>query len=89
MTDWYVYVLINDAGISYTGIAIDIAARLSMHNNGTGAKFTRGRGPWTVLHTEGPMAHGDALRREFVIKQDRRFKKTLKERGAGKDRERI
>ncbi len=78
MCDYFVYVLINDAGITYTGIAKDVDARLQSHNRGTGARFTRGRGPWRVLHREGPMSHGDALRREAAIKKDRAFKSVLK-----------
>ena len=76
---YYVYVLLNGAGIAYTGIAKDVAARLDQHNCGTGARFTRGRGPWRVVHTEGPMGHGDALRREAHIKRDRAFKAGLKQ----------
>jgi putative endonuclease len=78
MERWFVYVLINAAGIAYTGIALDVAERLARHNSGAGAKFTRGRGPWRVAHVEGPLAHGDALRRELAIKRDRGFKATLK-----------
>ena len=79
MSDWSVYVLMNGAGVTYTGITIDVEARLTQHNAGTGAKFTRGRGPWRVVHVEGPLSHGDALRREAVIKADRAFKATLKQ----------
>ncbi|HTH17159.1 MAG TPA: GIY-YIG nuclease family protein [Magnetospirillum sp.] len=75
---YYVYVLLNGAEIAYTGIAKDVDARLAQHNSGTGARFTRGRGPWRVAHVEGPMAHGDALRREAAIKRDRTFKAGLK-----------
>lgn len=75
---WFVYVLLNGAGVTYTGIAKDIAARLAQHNAGTGARFTRGRGPWRAIHVEGPLAHGDALRRELAIKRDRTFKARLK-----------
>ncbi|MGY9057920.1 MAG: GIY-YIG nuclease family protein [Alphaproteobacteria bacterium] len=74
---YFVYVLHNSAGTTYTGIALDVDARLSSHNDGTGAKFTRGRGPWIVIHTEGPLPHGDALRREMAIKKDRKFKAAL------------
>jgi len=77
---FYVYVLCNEAGILYTGIAKDIDARLAQHNAGEGARFTRGRGPWRLVHREGPIAHGDALRREAAIKGDRRFKTALKAR---------
>lgn len=75
---YFVYVLLNDAGIAYTGIAKDVAARLAQHNAGAGARFTRGRGPWRIVHTEGPLPHGDALRREMAIKKDHTFKARLK-----------
>jgi putative endonuclease len=78
MTEWTLYVLLNEAGIAYTGIALDVQARLSMHNNGTGAKFTRGRGPWKIIYVEGPFSHGDALRRERTVKKDHAFKTQLK-----------
>ena len=76
--DYFVYVLRSGRGILYTGIAKDVDARLAQHNANTGARFTRGRGPWRVVHTEGPLAHGDALRREAALKRDRRFKAELK-----------
>lgn len=78
--DWFVYILVNETGISYTGIAKDVAARVAKHNAGTGARFTRGRGPWRPLHVEGPLPHGDALRREIAIKRDPAFKAELKAR---------
>ncbi|HIJ63002.1 MAG TPA: GIY-YIG nuclease family protein [Rhodospirillaceae bacterium] len=78
LAEWFVYVLLNAAGVAYTGIAKDVAARLEKHNAGTGAKFTRGRGPWRAVHREGPMPKGDALRRELTIKGDTAFKAGLK-----------
>ena len=86
--DWYVYVLLNGAGIAYTGIAKDVAARLLQHNAGSGAKFTRGRGPWRSIHIEGPMTRGDALRREIAIKRDAALKAALKARQGTKGRTR-
>ena len=76
--EWFVYVLLNAEGITYTGIAKDVSARLDKHNAGAGAKFTRGRGPWRMIHSEGPMEHGDALRRELAIKGDKEFKRRLR-----------
>jgi putative endonuclease len=77
-SEYFVYVLRNGGGTLYTGIAKDIDARLAQHNDNAGARFTRGRGPWQVVHNEGPLAHGDALRREAALKRDRRFKAELK-----------
>jgi putative endonuclease len=76
--DYFVYVIGNSDGTLYTGIAKDIGARLKRHNDGQGARFTRGRGPWRLIHSEGPLAHGPALSREAAIKRDRRFKAVLK-----------
>mgnify|MGYP003973650689 FL=1 len=78
--EWHLYIARNPKGILYTGIAKDINARIAAHNDGIGAKFTRGRGPWIPVHTEGPMDHGEALKREIKIKKDRKFKKALKAR---------
>ena len=75
---YFVYVLRNAAGVTYTGIAKDVEARLARHNANTGARFTRGRGPWRIAHVEGPLTHGDALRRERNLKRDRKFKAALK-----------
>ncbi|NFV78593.1 GIY-YIG nuclease family protein [Magnetospirillum aberrantis] len=82
MDGYFVYVLLNPAGIAYTGIARDVVSRLAAHNAGKGARFTRGRGPWRVIHSEGPMSHGDALRREMAVKRDRLFKARLKRQNA-------
>ena len=79
---YFVYVIRSRDGTLYTGIAKDVQARCGAHNAGTGARFTRGRGPWTVVHIEGPFVHGDALRRERIIKSDRRLKATIKAEGA-------
>ena len=75
---WFVYVLLNGEDVAYTGIALDVEARLVRHNAGAGARFTRGRGPWRLAHVEGPFARGEALRRERALKRDRRFKMALK-----------
>lgn len=76
--EYYVYVLRNSGGTLYTGIAKDMDARLAQHNANAGARFTRGRGPWRLVHSEGPLPHGDALRRETALKRDRRFKAEMK-----------
>jgi putative endonuclease len=55
-----------------------VARRLEQHNRGQGAKFTRGRGPWRLIHREGPMTRSEALKRELAIKRDPGFKAALK-----------
>ncbi|TAN61716.1 MAG: GIY-YIG nuclease family protein [Magnetospirillum sp.] len=74
---WYVYILGSPQNITYVGIAKNPTARLTQHNAGKGARFTRGRGPWTVIHEEGPFTHADALRRERHVKQNRALRRRL------------
>ena len=66
---WFVYVVRCADGSLYTGIALDVAARIEKHNAGKGARYTRGRGPVEVLATSKPMEHGDALRFEAKVKR--------------------
>ena len=75
MKEWFVYILKNPRGIFYTGITKDIERRITEHNNGCGAKFTRGRGPWKPAYREGPLTQGEALKREREIKALRKKQK--------------
>lgn len=68
MPAWFVYVVRCRDGSLYTGISRDVAARVRMHNEGKGARYTRGRGPVHVIHTERRSTKGAALRREAAIK---------------------
>ncbi len=69
-------------GSLYTGIAVDVQARLEVHRSGKGAKYTRGRGPLELVYTEICGTHSDALKRELAIKALTRDKKLklIKER---------
>jgi putative endonuclease len=67
--NWQVYILECADGSLYTGIARDLQARIAAHNNGTGAKYTRGRGPVKLLHHEPAPDRSTALRREALLKQ--------------------
>lgn len=78
---WYVYILRCADDSLYTGVATDLAARVSTHNAGKGAKYTRGRRPVVLVYKETAADHGAALRREAAIK---RMKAPAKRRLAGK-----
>ncbi len=65
---WKLYMLRCGDGSLYTGIAVDVEARLEAHRAGKGAKYTRGRGPLEVVYTEDCGSHSDALKREWAIK---------------------
>lgn len=47
---WFVYVIYSDtANKYYRGITNNVPRRLKQHNEGKGAKYTRGRGPWRLV----------------------------------------
>lgn len=68
MTEWTVYMLLCADQSLYTGVATDIEARLSTHNAGKGAKYTRGRLPVKLVYQEAAADRGTALKREHAIK---------------------
>lgn len=66
---WYVYLLRCADGTLYCGIARDVGARLAAHTSGAGARYTRGRGPLTLLASHRYRDQGTALRIEAAIKR--------------------
>lgn len=86
----YVYVLGSfhkGRHISYVGWTDDVARRLKKHNDGTGARTTRGR-VWALLHTEEFETRNEAMSREWHLKRDRAFRKKLLDAGRA-SRERL
>lgn len=65
----HVYMLECKDGTLYTGWTTDVAARVKAHNEGAGAKYTKGRGPVALIYTESFESKSDALRREMAIKK--------------------
>ena len=65
---YYIYIVRCRGGSLYTGIAADVDKRLAVHQSGKGAKYTRGRGPLTVVYREACADRSAALRRELEVK---------------------
>lgn len=73
-----VYVLECADGSYYTGYTTDLERRVSEHEAGDGAKYTRGRTPVDVIHVEQFDSKSAAMSREYEIKQlSRRQKERL------------
>ena len=72
---WSVYILQCVDGTLYTGIAKDVGRRLAMHATGKGAKYMKGRSPFTLIYQEQYPSKRDALKRELKIKAMRRADK--------------
>jgi putative endonuclease len=79
---WHVYLLRCGDGTLYCGIALDVAARLELHQSGKGAKYTKGRGPLVLIFVESCYGRSAALRRERAIKRMRREAKLALSEGS-------
>lgn len=78
----FVYILAarNPDGrtITYVGWTLDLERRLAEHNGKClGAKTTRGR-MWTLVYAEKHRTRKGAMRREWVLKYDRKFRAALR-----------
>jgi putative endonuclease len=81
---WFVYVARCRDGTLYCGIARDVPARIAAHDAGTGARYTRGRGPLRLVLVRRCADKGRALRLEHAFKQlSRARKEALLARPAG------
>jgi predicted GIY-YIG superfamily endonuclease len=66
---WWIYILRCGDGTLYTGIALDVPARLAQHRSGRGARYTRGREPLELVYQEASLDRSAATRREAAIKR--------------------
>jgi predicted GIY-YIG superfamily endonuclease len=66
---WSLYVLRCGDGSLYTGVAIDVARRFEAHCTGKGARYTRGRGPLSIVAKAACGERGDALSIERSFKK--------------------
>ena len=71
----YVYIVECSDGSLYTGYTTDVERRVEEHNSGDGAKYTRGRTPVELVHSEEYETRSDAMSREYEIKQLSRSEK--------------
>lgn len=78
----FVYILAarNPDGrtVTYVGWTLNLERRLAEHNGKPGgAKSTRGRA-WALIYAEKHRTRKGAMRREFILKNDRKFRAALR-----------
>lgn len=79
---YYVYLLECHDKTLYCGYTTDIAKRVAKHNQGKGAKYTKGRLPVRLVYKEQYHSKTEALKREYDIKHlSRKNKLALVEKG--------
>lgn len=78
----YTYIVKCRDATLYTGWTTDLDRRVSAHNDGKGAKYTKTRRPVELVYFESFETKQGAMRREWEIKQlSRKDKlKRIKER---------
>jgi putative endonuclease len=74
---YLVYILRCADGTYYTGQTTDLEKRVVAHNRGTGARYTRGRGPVQLVYRTGVTT----LREAFIL--ERKIKRLSR---AGKEK---
>jgi putative endonuclease len=72
---YYVYILECNDGSLYTGSTNDLERRLKQHNDGKGAKYTRGRTPVVLVFNISLATKSSALKEELRIKKLNRIDK--------------
>ena len=76
---YYVYMLKSTSkkSVSYVGYTSNLKKRITLHNSGNGAKFTRGR-KWKLIYKEKIKSKKEAISREYYIKKNRILRNRIK-----------
>ena len=68
---------IGNKSVTYVGYTKNLKNRISLHNEGKGAKFTRGR-KWNLIYKEEHSSKNKAISREYYIKKNRKLRNLIK-----------
>ena len=71
----FVYILECADGTFYTGWTTDLERRVTQHNTGRGASYTRSHRPVKLVYWEEHPDRGSAQRRELALKRLPRARK--------------
>ena len=66
---WYLYLLECADGSYYAGITNKLEERIVAHNQGIGARYTRGRGPVKLLEVKSYPDRSSASKAESAVKR--------------------
>ena len=72
---FFVYIVQCSRGTYYTGYTIDLDNRIKKHNDGTGAKYLKGKGPVKLVYVREYRYFKNAFNAEIRIKKLPREKK--------------
>jgi putative endonuclease len=72
---YYVYVILCQGGSFYTGYTKDLDARMKLHMNGKGARYTKMHKPKKLVYKEEFGSRAEAMKREKRVKKMRHREK--------------
>ena len=62
--------------ITYVGYTKNLKKRITLHNSGKGAKFTRGK-KWKLVYYEQYDSKSDAMKNEYELKKDYKLRNEI------------
>ena len=77
---YFVYLIGNYKKLKFTtyvGYTQNLKKRIDLHNNGKGAKFTRGRN-WKLIYCEEYQTKREAILREYYIRKNKKLRDSIK-----------
>ena len=77
---YYVYLIVTKRKnklISYVGYTTNLSNRLKLHNQGKGAKFTKGS-IWKVIYKKKYKSKSSAMTNEYILKKNYKLRKKIK-----------
>ena len=80
--NFYIYLIISKrlrGYITYVGYTNNINKRLKLHNSSKGAKFTKGK-KWKVIFQRKFSNKNLAMREEYRLKKNYKYRKYLKDK---------
>ena len=78
---YYVYMLksIGKKSVTYVGYSSNLSKRISLHNAGKGAKFTRGR-KWKLIYKKKYKSKIIAMKEEYLLKKNFKTRNEIKQK---------
>ena len=77
---YFVYLIVSklkkNKKISYVGYTNNLKKRISLHNLGKGAKFTRGK-KWKLVYYRKYDSRSLAMKNEYVLKKDYKLRNEI------------
>ena len=77
---YFVYLIVSNLKknkkISYVGYTNNLKKRISLHNTGKGAKFTRGK-KWKLVYYRKYDSRSLAMKNEYVLKKNYKLRNEI------------